>query len=88
MNREITGVALRAGAHDILITDQDDGWPAGAGALHGRLDRDFGADAVGIANGECDGGNTHSGNAISVSMRELSHTTIRSFSRTLPSSIL
>jgi hypothetical protein len=88
MNREITGMALGAGAHDILIADQDDGRSAGAGGLHRRLDRDLWADAIGIANGECDGGNAHSGNAISVSMRELSHTTIRSFSRTLPSSIL
>ena len=88
MNREITGIAFGAGAHDILIADQNDGRPIGAGALHRRLDRDFGADAIGIANSECDGGDAHSGNAISVSMRELSQTTIRSFSRTVPSSIL
>ena len=88
MNREIAGKTLGAGAHDVLIADQNDGRPIGACHLRRRLDGDLRADAIGIAKGEGDGLLAHSGNAISVSTRELSQTTTRSFSHALPSSIL
>ena len=75
--------------HDAEIIEFGAGTGAGTDTDAGTGEsRDFGADAIGIANGERDGGGAHSGNAISVSMRELSQTTIRSFSRSLPSSIL
>jgi hypothetical protein len=54
----------------------------------GGLDRDLRPDAVRIADGQRNAGRDHNGNAISVSTRELSQTTVRSFSFTAPSSTL
>lgn len=73
---------------DEFVADQNHRRPTLAHQFGGRLDRDLRPDAVRIADGQRNGGRDHNGNAISVSMRELSQTTVRSFSFTAPSSTL
>ncbi|MNE50737.1 hypothetical protein D3C80_1453290 [compost metagenome] len=71
---------LRIGFDDKPIAD-DDRIQLGF-VLQGRdgFDSDFRADAVGVADAQEDSRcrQAHSGSASSVSMRELSHTTVRS----------
>ena len=87
MKRKIVRIELGAGAHDEFVADQDDRRAHRARPLYRGLDGDLWADAVRIADGERNRRRTHSGNAISVSIRELSHTTIRSCNCALPPSI-
>src|SRR6185437_9545943 len=88
MKGKIVSVKFGARAHDKFVADQDDRGATVAGRPDRGLDGDFRADAVGIADGECNRRRTHSGNAISVSIRELSQITIRSCKSALPPSIL
>jgi hypothetical protein len=88
LNREIPGAERHIVPDHEFIAHQHDRRSALAPQPCRGLDRDFGADAVGIADGQGDGRPGHSGSASSVSIRELSHTTVRSFSFTSPSSSL
>src|SRR5258706_9727399 len=82
---EIFRAEFRIEPDDKFVAHQDNRRAALTDQLRRGLDRDFRPDAIGIANGQCDGRPSHSGSASSVSMRELSHTTVRSFSFTSPS---
>jgi hypothetical protein len=71
-----------------LVTDQNrTRVRLGLRAQHRGLDSDLGADAVRITDGQRDGIRCHNGSASNVSIRELSHTTVRSFNCTAPSVI-
>ena len=82
LNRKILRASLRVGSDDELVADQNDRRTTLTRKFGGRLYRDLRPDAVRIANGQRNGGRRHNGSASSVSMRELSHTTVRSFSFT------
>src|SRR5258706_2269377 len=82
---EIFRAELRIEPDDKFVAHQNNRWSTLTDQLRRGLDRDFRPDAIGIANGQCDDRPGHSGSASSVSMRELSHTTVRSFSFTSPS---
>ena len=79
---KILGASLRVGSDDKLVANQNDRRATLTRKFGGRLYRDLRPDAVRIANGQRNGGSRHNGSASSVSMRELSHTTVRSFSFT------
>jgi len=67
---------------DKFVANQNDRRPTLTHKFSGRLYRDLRPDAIRIADGQRNGGRGHNGSASSVSMRELSQTTVRSFSFT------
>ena len=87
-DRQVFRAEVRIEPDDKFVAHQHNRRSALPGKFCRGLDRDFRPDAIGIANGQCNRRLGHSGNASSVSMRELSQTTVRSFSFASPSSSL